>query len=122
VPQEKYAKPELCKRINELGVRTLAYRRGRQAAIKRFGDCNDSLQHVGCFAGMHHQEHVMNTNKDQVKGRLDEAEGKIKEVTGKVVGDKKLEVKGKVQEIGGEARAKLGDIKQHVKDSLKKDA
>jgi uncharacterized protein YjbJ (UPF0337 family) len=87
-----------------------------------FGDCNDSLQHVGRFAGMHHKEHVMNTNKDQVKGRLDEVEGKIKEVTGKVVGDKKLEVKGKVQEIGGEARAKLGDIKQHVKDSLKKDA
>jgi uncharacterized protein YjbJ (UPF0337 family) len=86
-----------------------------------FGDCNDSLQHAGRFAGMHHQEHVMSTNKDQVKGRLDQMEGKIKEVTGKVLGDKKLEIRGKVQVIGGEAREELGDIRQHVKDSLKKD-
>ena len=63
------------------GVRALPYRLGRQAALKfglwrvrmgryspvdviggipkpRFGDCNDSLQHVGRFAAMHHQEHA----------------------------------------------------------------
>ena len=45
-----------------------------------------------------------------------------REVTGKVVGDKKLEVKGKVQRIGGEAQAKLGDVKQDVKDASKKGA
>lgn len=56
-------------------------------------------------------------NKDQVKGRTKELEGKINEVTGEVLGDKKLEVKGKIQQIGGEARAKLGDVKQDVKDS-----
>jgi uncharacterized protein YjbJ (UPF0337 family) len=128
-PGKKYAKPELYKRINESGVRSRTDVAGKvrlknYVANRRswFGDCNDSLQHVGRFAGMHHQEHVMNTNKDQVKGRLNQMEGKIKEVTGKVLGDKKLEVKGKVQEIDGEAREKLGDIRQHVKDSLKKDA
>jgi uncharacterized protein YjbJ (UPF0337 family) len=42
-------------------------------------------------------------------------------VTGKVVGDKKLEVKGKIQQIGGEARAKFGDVKQDVKDASKSD-
>lgn len=62
----------------------------------------------------------MNVNKDQVKGRASEVEGKVNEVAGKVLGDKKLEVKGKVQEIAGEARAKLGDVKQDVKDSSKK--
>jgi uncharacterized protein YjbJ (UPF0337 family) len=140
VPQEKYATPELCKRIDDrvsVRFRTDVAGKPRLKSVwrdgtagrgtggnrrSRFGDCNDSLQHVGRSAGMHHQEHVMNTNKGQVKGRRDEVEGKIKEVTGKVVGDKKLEVKGKVQEIGGEAREKLGDIRQHVKDSLKKDA
>jgi uncharacterized protein YjbJ (UPF0337 family) len=61
----------------------------------------------------------MNANKDQVKGRTKEVEGKINEVTGKIVGDKTLEVKGKMQQIGGEARAKLGDVKQQVKDSAK---
>jgi uncharacterized protein YjbJ (UPF0337 family) len=53
---------------------------------------------------------------------LHEVEGKINEVAGKVVGDKKLEVKGKVQQIGGEAQAKLGDVKQELKDSSKKGA
>jgi uncharacterized protein YjbJ (UPF0337 family) len=87
-----------------------------------FFDCNDSLQHVGRFAGMDYQEHAMSVNKDQVKGRTHEVEGKINEVTGKVLGDKKLEVKGKVQQIGGEAQAKLGDVRQELKDASKKGA
>jgi uncharacterized protein YjbJ (UPF0337 family) len=70
--------------------------------------------------GTYRQEHAMNVNNDQVKGRAKEVEGKINEVAGKAVGDKKLEVKGKVQQIGGEARAKLGDVRQDVKDSFKK--
>ena len=86
------------------------------------GDCNDSPQHVGRFAGMGYQEHAMNVNKDQVEGRAKEVEGKINEVAGKVVGDKKLEVKGKVQQIGGEAQAKLGDVRQDLKDSFEKGA
>ena len=36
-------------------------------------------------------------NKDQVKGRVEEAKGKVKEVTGKIIGNKDLEEKGKVQ-------------------------
>jgi len=62
----------------------------------------------------------MNVNKDQLKGRTNEVEGKIKEVAGKVTGDKKLEVKGKVQGIVGEAQAKFGDVKKDEKDSFKK--
>ena len=69
---------------------------------------------------MHYQEQAMNVNKDQVEGRIDEAEGKIKEVAGKVTGDKKLEVKGKIQGIVGEAQAKFGDVKKDEKDSFKK--
>ncbi len=33
-------------------------------------------------------------NKDQVKGRIEEAKGKVKEVTGKIVGNKELEQEG----------------------------
>ena len=62
----------------------------------------------------------MSMNKDQVKGRVKEAEGKIKEVTGKLVGNEKLEAKGKVQNILGKAQATFGDIKQDVKDSNKR--
>lgn len=61
----------------------------------------------------------MNMNKDQVKGRVEEVKGKIKEVAGKLVGNEKLEVKGKIQGIVGGAQAKFGDVKHDVKESKK---
>jgi uncharacterized protein YjbJ (UPF0337 family) len=62
----------------------------------------------------------MSMNKDQVKGRVNEAEGKIKEVAGKLVGNETLEAKGKVQRVLGKAQAKFGDVKQDVKDANKR--
>ena len=62
----------------------------------------------------------MSINKDQVKGRITEAEGKIKEVAGKLVGNEKLEDKGKIQKIQGEAQAAYGDLKKNVGDAVKK--
>lgn len=61
----------------------------------------------------------MTINKDQVKGRVEEAKGTVKEVTGKLVGNEKLKAKGKVQKIVGEAQAKFGDLKQDLKDAKK---
>jgi uncharacterized protein YjbJ (UPF0337 family) len=61
----------------------------------------------------------MSMNKDQVKGRVREAEGKIKEVAGRFLGNDRLEAKGKVQKVLGEAQARFGDIKQDVKDATK---
>jgi len=46
-------------------------------------------------------------------------EGMIKEVAGKLVGNEKLEQKGKVEKVMGEAQAAVGDIKQNVKDAVK---
>lgn len=62
----------------------------------------------------------MSVNKDQVKGHIEEAKGTIKEVTGKLVGDKTLEAEGNIQKNLGKVQAKVGDIKQDVKDTLKK--
>ena len=61
----------------------------------------------------------MNSNKDQVEGRVKEAKGKIKEVAGKVVGNESLEAKGHGQKVLGKAQAKFGDVKQDVKDATK---
>jgi uncharacterized protein YjbJ (UPF0337 family) len=61
----------------------------------------------------------MTINKDQVKGRVEEAKGTIKEPTGKLVGDKTLEAKGNIQKNLGKVQAKFGDVKQDVKDSSK---
>jgi uncharacterized protein YjbJ (UPF0337 family) len=54
-------------------------------------------------------------NKDQVKGRVKEAEGKVKEVTGKIVGNKNLEAKGAVQKTAGKVQAGYGDLKDDLK-------
>ncbi len=54
-------------------------------------------------------------NKDQVKGRIKEAQGKVKEVTGKIVGSKHLEEKGFVQKTVGEVQAGFGDFKEDLK-------
>ena len=61
----------------------------------------------------------MSINKDQVKGRVEEAKGSLKEATGKVVGDAPLEAKGNIQKNLGKVQAKVGDIKQDLKDSAK---
>lgn len=62
----------------------------------------------------------MGINKDQVKGRTEEAKGKVKEVTGDLVGNEELEIKGKIQKNLGKAQAKAGDVKKDVKDRVAK--
>ena len=61
----------------------------------------------------------MSMNKGQVKGRVKEVKGMVKEVAGKLVGNKKLEEKGKIEKIRGEAQAEVGDTKQAAKDAKK---
>ncbi len=53
-------------------------------------------------------------NKDQVKGRVKEAEGKVKEVTGKVIGNKDLEQKGTIEKTVGKVQADYGDLKRDI--------
>ena len=36
-------------------------------------------------------------NKDQVKGRVEEAKGKVKEVTGKILNDDEMELEGNIE-------------------------
>jgi uncharacterized protein YjbJ (UPF0337 family) len=72
------------------------------------------------FTGIRYEEQVMSTNKDQIKGRVREAEGKIKEVAGKLVGNEKLKERGTAQKVLGEVQAKFGDVKQDVQDSRKR--
>ena len=59
-------------------------------------------------------------NKDQVKGRVEQAKGSVKEATGKIVGNKKLEAQGKGDKAAGKVQATYGDLKQDVKDAVKK--
>ncbi len=51
-------------------------------------------------------------NKDQIKGRIKEAEGTVKEAAGKLAAKEILEQKGKLLKTAGKAQAGYGDIKK----------
>jgi uncharacterized protein YjbJ (UPF0337 family) len=53
-------------------------------------------------------------NKDQIKGRVDEAAGKTKKVIGNIAQDESLKQKGRMQEVAGKARASYGDAKEQL--------
>ena len=57
-------------------------------------------------------------NKDQVKGRINETKGKAKKVAGKVLGDKDLELEGRVQSSIGSVQAGYGDLKEDIKKAI----
>jgi len=64
-------------------------------------------------------------NKDEVKGKLDQAKGAAKEGAGRVLNDRKLENEGeadrsggKVQEKFGTARRKIGEAVEDLGDKL----
>ncbi|HWH83413.1 MAG TPA: CsbD family protein [Burkholderiaceae bacterium] len=59
-------------------------------------------------------------NKDQVKGRVEQAKGSIKETAGKVVGNRDLEAEGQLDKAEGKTQATYGDLKEDVKDAVKK--
>ncbi|MEF7617083.1 CsbD family protein [Aquincola sp. MAHUQ-54] len=59
-------------------------------------------------------------NKDQVKGRAEEAKGHVKEAAGKVVGSEKLKAEGRGDQVAGKTQATYGDAKEQVKDALKR--
>jgi len=58
-------------------------------------------------------------NKEQVKGRANEAKGKVKETAGKLTGKKSTELKGKAEKHGGKVEAKYGDMKSDAKKKTK---
>ncbi|NRO96272.1 CsbD family protein [Paraburkholderia sp. NMBU_R16] len=54
-------------------------------------------------------------NKDQVKGTAEKVKGKVNEAIGRTTGNAKQEIKGEVQQVAGQARKNLGDLKEAVK-------
>ena len=59
-------------------------------------------------------------NKDQVKGRVEEAKGSIKEAAGKAVGNPNLQDQGTVDKAAGKVQAGYGDAKEKVKKAVDK--
>lgn len=53
-------------------------------------------------------------NKDQVKGRVEEAKGKIKEIAGKAVGNPRVEAEGDLEQMAGKVQKTYGDAKNQA--------
>ena len=66
-------------------------------------------------------------NRDEVKGKLDQAKGSVKETVGRVTNDPDLEAegeadrtKGKVREDFGTAKRKVGEAIEDIGRSVRK--
>jgi uncharacterized protein YjbJ (UPF0337 family) len=59
-------------------------------------------------------------NKDQVKGRVEQAKGSVKEGVGKATNNPNLRDQGTADKVAGKAQATYGDAKQKVKDAVDK--
>lgn len=66
-------------------------------------------------------------NRDEVKGKLDQAKGSVKETAGRVLNDRDLEAEGnadrtggKVQEGFGTAKRKVGEAVEDLGDRIKR--
>ena len=57
-------------------------------------------------------------NKDQVKGRVEEAKGKIKETFGRVTGNPDTEAQGTVDKVTGKVQKDFGDAKERLKKDM----
>lgn len=50
-------------------------------------------------------------NKDQVEGRAKETEGTVKEAVGKLLGNKGLQIKGRLKKMAGVFQADYGNYR-----------
>jgi uncharacterized protein YjbJ (UPF0337 family) len=54
-------------------------------------------------------------NKDSLKGTAKQAEGAVKEGLGKLIGDKSLEVEGKIEKVEGKVQKVYGQTKDDLR-------
>ena len=57
-------------------------------------------------------------NKDEIKGKVDQAKGAVKETVGHAVGNDELEAEGKADRAGGELKEDIGKVRRNVGDAI----
>ena len=55
-------------------------------------------------------------NKEQVKGKLNEAVGSVKQGVGNMTGDNRMKAEGDAQEAKGKGQGFVGGVKEKAKD------
>jgi uncharacterized protein YjbJ (UPF0337 family) len=59
----------------------------------------------------------MTINKDQIKGRVNEAAGEVQEQAGKLINSPEQQAKGHAREQAGKVQKNYGDMKDTVTDA-----
>jgi uncharacterized protein YjbJ (UPF0337 family) len=59
-------------------------------------------------------------NDEKISGKAKELVGKTQQHVGRATGDRDQEARGHAREVDGKVEKKVGDVKQGVKDILKK--
>ena len=78
------------------------------------------LRFDGVVCGVHIRSGASHGHEQRPGQRPSQrSEREVKQVVGKLMGNKTLEAKGKVQKKLGKAQAKFGDVEQDVRDSKK---
>ncbi len=57
-------------------------------------------------------------NKDEVKGKWEQAKGWVKDKAGEITGDRSLEAEGEAQNAGGKTQETWGKVKRGVGDTV----
>lgn len=60
------------------------------------------------------------TNKNTLKGLGNQVAGNTKEAAGKATGNRKLEAKGKMQELKGDAQRAAGNAEHQIRKAAEK--
>ena len=55
-------------------------------------------------------------NKDQVKGKVNEAVGSVKQGVGSMTGDERTQAEGKAQEARGKGQGFVGGVKEKARE------
>ena len=55
-------------------------------------------------------------DKEQVKGKFNEAAGSVKQGVGSVMGDEKMQAEGKAQEAEGKGQGFVGGVKEKARE------
>ena len=58
-------------------------------------------------------------NKDEIKGKFDQAKGAVKENVGRAIDDREMETEGSADRAGGKLREGYGEVKRKVGDAVK---
>ncbi|HKX83526.1 MAG TPA: CsbD family protein [Pyrinomonadaceae bacterium] len=58
-------------------------------------------------------------NKDEIKGKLNQAKGKIKDKAGELTGNRRMEVEGESEIARGQTQETWGETKRKVSNAVK---